>query len=514
MLKHAVRSSPTDKATTGLASGTVIVLIGQGIFVLCGYFLHFYLSRAIDPTSYGIYAMMMNVLVWTESALSNGVPWAVRKYLPEDPAAAPIILRAGWIWQMLLGSVIYVGAMLLTPWFTDTLRDASLTFYVRLALSDIVWMALYTYYRGVLNGYRMFVAQGIVMAAYALGKLGFSILLVAISHTLNGALVGNVLGSIIGWLVGWYLFHRQPRELPVVATTQRSARQYNGRTILGFALPTMLFTLAGTFLTTVGLLGVKRLVVDGEQVAFYAAANYLANAPTLLLTAFSWTLFPHLAASIASHNHALTRTYIRAAVRYLALVLVPGIALVLGTAPHLMTIIYPPRYAAAAPLLVLLISSTGLYALFMIFANAILAEGRVYLALSIPCALVPVNLLTTGLLTARLGTFGAALAALLSTGLAALVSAVYVLRRFGVRLDGLSLLRIGLASSIVYAATHLYLPRTAWLLPYLGLLGMLYGVLLIALHELDAHELQHGATIMWSKLHGKIAGAQKHGSAG
>lgn len=488
----ASQSALTQKAQASLAGGTAAVLAGQAAFVLSGYLLHFYLSRAMDLTAYGIYGVLMNMLTWTESALQNGVPWAIRKFLPEDPQASAVILRAGLWWQLAVGAVLYVGTILVAPWFTGAMRDPGLTFYVRLALSDIIWMALYTYYRGALNGLRLFGAQGISMAAYALGKLGISVLLVAWGYSLRGALIGNVLGSVAGWLAAVALLQRRPHVTTnAVTAAEHASRKYNGRTILGFALPAVLFTLAGTFLTTVGLLGVKALVADGEQVGYYAAANYLATVPNLLLVAFSLTLFPHLAGSIAARNQALTSTYIRAAVRYLALALIPGTFLVLGLAPRLIAIVYPPRYAAAAPLLSLLIISTGLYSLYMVFANAILAEGRVLLALSIPSALVPVSLLATWGLTTRLGPSGAALAAVVSTALAVALAAMYVLRRFAVHLDWFSLLRIAAAGVTLYGLTRIYAPgRPVWLIPYLALLGVAYAGLLIGLRELDGKQIR------------------------
>ena len=503
-----VEKTRQRRSTSGLASGTAIVLAGQAAFVLCGYVLHFVMSRVMNPTAYGIYGVMMNILVWTESALSNGVPWAVRKYLPEDPGNSHAILRAGLIWQMVVGIVLYAGTLLIAPLFSGAIRDPSLTFYVRLALTDIFWMALYTYYRGALNGFRMFAAQGAAMAAYAIGKLVFTLLLVRLGFSLGGALIGNVLGSIAGWWAGVALLRRRPQHEQGGGQEEstRAARRYNGRTILGFALPTVLFTLAGTFLTTVGLVGVKALVANGDAVGYYAAANYLATAPNLLLVAFSMTLFPHLAGSIAVRNWPLTSAYIRSAMRYLTLVLLPGIALVLGASRRLMTIIYPHNYAVAAPLLNWLILSTALYSVYMIFANAILAEGRVFVALSIPGTLVPVSLVATWYLTTRLGPQGAALAAVLSTGLAAVAAAFYVVRRFGVRLDWRSLLRTAFAAAVLFGLTRLYLPSQALLLPYVALLGAVYVALLCLLGELEVQALRRWARRLWAALSRRTSG--------
>jgi O-antigen/teichoic acid export membrane protein len=479
------------QSASQLALGTAFVLLGQMAFVSGGYLLHFYLARAIDPIAYGTYGLIMNVLTWTESALNNGLPWAVRKYLPADPEAAGVILRTALRWQMTVGALLYVATTAAVPWFAAAIQDPSITLYLRLALADILLMSLYTLYRGALNGLRLFAAQGASMLVYALAKLGSSVLLVQVGRSLTGAIIGNAIGTLVAWLAAAWLL-RRATGLSLSRTAQRSesaAALYSGRTMLSFALPTVLFTLTSTFRSTVGLVGVKALLGDGLQVAYYSAANYLAVAPTMLLFAFSFTLFPHLASSIHAENWSLTRAYMRSAVRYFAIVVIPSVLLVLGTSPQLIPLLYPDSYAAAAPLLNWLLISTALHSLYMIFANAILAEGRVLLALGISSGLVPLSFMTTWLLTGRWGATGAAVAAAATTGLATMAVSAYVLRRFAVQLPWDSLGRITIASLGIFAVTRLYVPRGALLVPYFVALGMAYLALLLVLREITAEDL-------------------------
>ncbi len=485
------RDADLSQSASQLAVGTVFVLLGQIAFVSGGYLLHFYLARVIDPIAYGTYGLIMNVLTWTESALNNGLPWAVRKFLPADPDSADAILRTALRWQMAVGVLLYVATTAAASWFATALQDPGVTLYLRLALADILLMSLYTLYRGALNGLRLFAAQGASMLVYALAKLGSSVLLVQLGWSLTGAIVGNALGTLAAWLAAAWLL-RRASGLSLSSTAQRSgsgAAHYSGRTMLSFALPTVLFTLASTFRTTVGLVGVKALLRDGLQVAYYSAANYLATAPTMLLFAFSFTLFPHLASSIHAENWPLTRTYIRSAVRYFAIVVIPSVLLVLGTSPQLIPLLYPDSYAAAAPLLNWLLISTALHSLYMIFANAILAEGRVLLAVGMSSGLMPLSFVTTWVLTGRWGAIGAAVAAAATTGLATLVVSAYVLRRFAVRLPWRSLGRITLASLGIYAVTRLHVPRGALLVPYCAALGLAYVALLLLLREITTEDL-------------------------
>ncbi len=505
-MSHTASAPQANRISSGFVSGTALVLAGQASFVVCGYLLHFFLSRRLDPATFGTYGVILNILTWVESVLETGVPWAVRKFLPADPEASDSIVQAGLRWQLTLAALLWLSATLAAPVLTAAMGDAGLTSYLRLALADIVLMALYTLYRAVLNGRRQFALQGASMAAYAVSKLGSTVLLVLMGYALGGALVGNILGSFLGWLAALWLVRRTAQSLARVQPSQSTpTRRYSGRAILGFALPTVIFTLASTFLTSIGLVVVKALVSDGDQVGYYAAAAYLANAPSLLLVAFSWTLFPHLAACIAAHDEPSARAYLRLALRYLSLVLIPGTLLVLGTSPYLIPIIYPDSYAVAAPLLNWLMLGTALYSLFIVFANAMLAEGRVLLAMLIPGVLAPLGLALSWYFTRHVGAAGAAYAVVLTTLLAALASGAYVLRRFRVRLDLRSLARASVAGAGLYALTRVVSAHGMWLLAYYLILGAVYLVLLCLLGEFHVGDVRRAWTGLAGALHRRDA---------
>jgi O-antigen/teichoic acid export membrane protein len=489
-----------------LATGTSLVLAGQAAFVVCGYLLHFYTSRSLGAVAFGTYGVIMNVLNWMQNALNNGVPWAVRRFLAADPDSSTEIIRNGLFWQIIVGSVLFVGSVALAPWFGSLTSDSAMTPYLRLAVIDLLTMALYTFYRGALNGFHLFAAQGVSLAAYAVAKLAFSVMLVGAGYSVAGALIGNTMGTVAGWLVSWWLLRRATDQVAAEYHGNRPA--YGGRALLSFALPTVVFTLASSFLTNIGLVAVKAIVRDEWQVAYYSAANQLALAPSLLLVTFSWTLFPLLAKSIAARDAALTRTYIRTALRLLALVLMPGLALVLGTAPDLLSIVYPAHFGAAAPLLNLLILGTGLYSVYMVFANAILAEGRTLLALGVPSAMVPISFSATWYLAQRMGAVGAALAAVLTIAVAALLHGTYVLRRFAVQPDWTSLLRIAGASLIIYTISRVYVPRGLVLVSYYAALGAAYLGLLLLFREIAWRDLRQWQSQLRHLLRPRSAGSR------
>jgi len=499
-----VNSAPTqrtDELSVQLGTGTAFVLAGQAAFVLGGYLLHLYLARAIPPLAYGTYGLIMNILTWAETILNSGIPWAMRRHLASATRDAQQILAASLRWQLVVSVALLVLTLVAAPWFSTQLNDAAMTAPLQLAFLDILFMGLYTLYRGALNGLRLFAAQGLTMFAYTGVKLLASLFLVSLGGSLQGAIIGNTVSALAGALVALWLLRRATgfawSALLGVDRFQHPA--YDGRKILGFAAPTVLFTLSSTFLTTIGLVAVKARVADGVQVAYYSAANYLAMAPSVLLVAFSFTLFPHLARSVTMQDWAAARSLISTAVRYLALVLLPGIAVVISMSSGLVALLYPPSYAAAAPLLSLLIISTGLHSLFMVFANSILAEGRTGLALGISAGLVPLSMGASWYLAAARGPQGAATAAVVTTAVEVAVAGLYVTRRFRVRMPWPALARMALASIPLIIVPRLYLPSGLLLIPFLGALFLLYGLGLVILREIDGQEVAawRAALLKW-----------------
>jgi O-antigen/teichoic acid export membrane protein len=472
-----------------LTLGTTFVLAGQLVFVLSGYVLHYFLSRRLNTADYGTYGLIMSVLTWTEGALNSGLPWAVRKFLAARPGSAPAILGHGLRWQISLGIVLFAAAALLAPLLSASLGDPGLALPLQIALVDVLLMALYTLYRGALNGLLRFAAQGLTMVVYSIAKLLSSLLLVGAGLSIFGAIAGNIVGTLGGWLAGAWLLARAT-GLGGLTLLRRPTSPDDGRTMLRFALPGVLFTLSSQFVTAVGPLAVKGLVRSDLQVAHYSAASYLASAPNVLLVAFSFTLFPHLAASIARGANDLTRTYVRTAVRNLALVLAPGAVIAYRLSSEVITLLYPASFAPAGTALSLLFVATGLASLYMVFANAILAEGRVGLALGLGGMYALSSLGATLVLTGRWGTTGAAGASVAAAGLVALLAGLYVNRRFGAGLPWRSLARIGLAcAALLVLLTQLY-SRAPVLIPWLAVSAFVYLAALLALREIGSEEVR------------------------
>jgi O-antigen/teichoic acid export membrane protein len=178
--------------------------------------------------------------------------------------------------------------------------------------------------------------------------------------------------------------------------------------------------------------------------------------------------------------------------RLLALVLFPILALVTATAEALVVLTFSAPYRPAAPILTVLIFTYAAYTLYITLITSLLAENRPVRALAIPVVLLPVAIALLWLGIARFGTMGAAFASLLTVVVAAIVVTAYVLRRFRPAVFGLlrSLLRIGLASAVIWVLAWLWSPSGLLLLLAYALLGVLYLAMLLTLREIRMEDLK------------------------
>ena len=478
-----------------LPKGALYVSLGQGAFLLSGYVLQMILARWLGPSQFGVFVVVMNVLVWVEITVNNGVPSALQKFLPDESLPERSVRRAAVRVQAMIGAGVFLVLFAAAPLLAVLLRDRALAAYLRLAFLDILAMGAYAYYRGVLNGWRAFPQLALIITAYSFTKLLVSSLLVYLGLGVEGALIGNIASSLGGLAAGFLWTRRlgirngmqdEPTGLPPFE-----------RQIFAFVVPTILFTLASNILLGLDLMVVKALQADADLVGYYGAASNLANAPRLFLLAFSFTLLPSLSHAIAARDDAQTRHYLRQTIRLLSLVLLPIIALVTSTARSLVTFVFSAPYQPAAPILSVLIFTYAAYTVYITLVTALLAENRPGWALAIPGALLPVALGAIWLGASRFGGMGAAFASLFSVSSAAVVASAYVFHRYRPSVDIRSLARITLASLAAFGGGRLlstvplvdWAPAAATLLAGYALLGGLYLGLLLALREIHLQDL-------------------------
>ena len=59
-------------------------MIGRMVLFAAGYFVAMLLARRLGPADYGLYGIILSVVLWIEAIGDFGIPEAATKLIPED----------------------------------------------------------------------------------------------------------------------------------------------------------------------------------------------------------------------------------------------------------------------------------------------------------------------------------------------------------------------------------------------------------------------------------------------
>ena len=222
--------------------------------------------------------------------------------------------------------------------------------------------------------------------------------------------------------------------------------------------------------------------VADDVKGFYVAATMLARIPNLSAIVMTAVLIPSVGRATGMGDLALVQATIRGAIRFLAITLIPGCALLAIEAKPVMALLFSPEYGQGASLLQILVFAHGLFnTTFLTLIAILVAVNEPRRGAVIALAALPVALLGNWLLIPLLGAPGAALAALLAMMAAAAAATIVVWRRVGPILEPLVLAKtllataaVGLAAALIPSEGLMTLVELAGLgLAFLGLASLL-----------------------------------------
>jgi O-antigen/teichoic acid export membrane protein len=463
-----------------VARGTLQLIIGRIFFFVFGYFVSIILARGLGPIEYGLYGVIMSVLVWAEQIGRLGIPDAVAKLSPEDEERRPQVENTSHTLLMIIYTLLFVLFWLSSPALVRFFHIPDATNLFRLAIIDIPFSGLYFTYQGILVGRREFGVLSGSLAVYGLAKLVGILIAIIMGLSLFWALLANVLGTLGGLL--FLSFYISPKIF------HPSFVHIN--LILRLAFPIGLLLLALQILLNLDLWFLK--YVDSEREAIigtYVAALNIAKLPTLFFAMIHGVILPSLSMALARQDIALTRRYIHGGGRFLWITLLPSCVLLAFTAEELLVILYSDRYVTGATFLILQVSGHALFGFAQLFSSMLIAQGKPYLAAGAALCLIPVALVLNFTLIHNFGAMGASTALALTGFFAASISGFLVFHRFGSLIQPTTLLKAVLAT-VLMAFVAIHLTHTGlWLIPKYLLLLSLYCIVLAILGELTWDDL-------------------------
>jgi stage V sporulation protein B len=451
--------------------GAVYLIAANVVFFFSGTIIHLGLGRYFEPAEYGVFGVILTLMSGINVILISGFPAAVSKYTAEDSARQGSIVRHARRILVLLSLLLFAVYFGSAPAIAGLLRDPQLAPYIRVSALAIPAYALYSVYLGCLNGLRFFGRQATVSIIVSVVKMAAVFALVVLGLGLNGAVLGYVLAPLAGLLLAWKF----------VGKTRGACADFEWRRLVKFSIPVTLYSLALLLLISVDLLAVKAIMGDGAEVGYYTSATTIARVPYQAFIGLASTLLPSISMATSRGEHWLAARYISQSMRYMLILLLPGVSLVSATSAELVSMVYSSSYIEAGDSLGILAFGFAFLTVFMVLAHVIMGGGKASVVLAMALPLVAVDIILNIVLVPKYGLEGAAWATTVTGFIGMTVAAGYVLRRFNALVSARSFAKICLASVVVYVIA-VQIPVSPALLPviYLGLFAIYSGLLLLA----------------------------------
>jgi O-antigen/teichoic acid export membrane protein len=409
---------------TGLiARGTAQNVLSRGCFFAFAYVASIILARGLGPAEYGVYGLIMSVLLWVEQISKFTIPPAAAILIPRETHNSRALEQTALFLNSVLFITLFVLLWFAAPLVADLFDLHDGTYLLRIAALDLPFFGMYFVYRGVLQGHRDFLSISIAELLYSFTKLAGIAILMVLWLSVPGALVVNVLAS-----VGALLFVLSRISIKLTAPAQNFIRP-----VIRFALPLGLYMLA---LQTIGSLDLWFLKAlnpskQASTIGIYVAARNVAVAPGVVLMVISDVLLPSLSKALAQKDTVLSRHYLQSGVRFLCIVVSPIILLFMLAADQIMALLFSTGFAGGGVYLKMLIFYAMSLPFVDLFASALNAWGKPYLCGTTLFLLIVVALPLNVQFILSFGPVGAAYASALTGLLGAVTLGVLVYRRFG-----------------------------------------------------------------------------------
>jgi len=466
--------------------GTIYLTISQIVFVVTNFVLHAYLGRKLGPELYGVFGVISAFVVITELILMRGIYDMISKFVAEREDAANTILRST-LKVLTIGSITAGGiCFIFAGHIASLMNDPELASYIRLFAFSIPIVGVSTAFFGVLNGLRHFGRQALVFIVFYVIRVICVVVLVFLGFSVKGAIIGLIIADLFRLAIARWLCRPVGKVIGV-----------DRKKMFNFASQLMVIALVTALVMNIDLLAVKTFLKNNFQTGLYTSAVTIAKIPLLLMFPVSLTVLPTISKSISDGDMSLTEQYIKQSMRLILMFVLPISLILIATSENFISLFYGDRYILASGALNMLIIGAIFLSIKVVPYTVIVASGLpgyiIYIGLF--SLLIDIVLLVT--LINKIGIVGAATASTITHLFGLLVSYGYVARRFMTHIIPVSLIRIGLASLIVYLIATVYSPSGIVLLLYYVLLLCLFFFILVVMNEINPMKVKMKLSETW-----------------
>jgi O-antigen/teichoic acid export membrane protein len=289
-----------------------------------------------------------------------------------------------------------------------------------LVVAALPLISLVAVLRSTAQGLGAFGRVGIIQAFEVTAKFLVGISLAALGFGAVGAVAGIAAGALLAVVVGIALV------LPSV--------QIRGRAVqipaVGSVAPMFMTLLALGLILNVDLMAMKLIGPSREATGQYQAAIILANAPYFLVSA---AVVPVMFTRLSGASRlGETRGRVAEALRLAVALALPFEILLVAIPDAALGLLFPPAYAAAAPIVRMMAIGNGLLMIVVVLAAAFQAIGRASEVGRVLLGVAAAEVVALALLVPRFGGAGAVSAFVGACVAATLIIVTLYTRRAGV----------------------------------------------------------------------------------
>jgi len=471
------------------ASGSLRLFIGRTVSTVIMAVGAIILGLLILPADYGLYTIAVIPAATIGLMQDWGVGYAMIKYCAQSRAANKDvgelrqIIISGLTFEITTGAILTVFSFL-------TANFIALTIFHKPEVAPLVALVSLTLFFGSLYGpaqsiFVGFERMGLIsacMICQAIAQCVLPPLLVYAGYGAYGAVLGYVSSLLVACIVAMILLYFAIfRKLGSNVTSNSNIRQTLKR-LLHYGVPLATANILAGILTQFYSFMMAYFVSDSIIGNFKIATNF-----AVLLTFFSFpittVLFPAFSKINPRNEQQLLKTVFTASVKYTTLFLVPATMAMMVLSKPLIDTLYGSKWFYAPPFLALSVIGN----LFVIFGG--LSVTSLLPALGETKMLMKLNLLTliigipiAFLLIPQFGIPGVIIAGITASLPELFVSLYWIWKRFGIKAEFRSSIKIFLASSIAALATYLFqsvFAAAAWITLTIGVILFL-AIYLIA----------------------------------
>jgi O-antigen/teichoic acid export membrane protein/SAM-dependent methyltransferase len=380
----------------GLASSTTRVLLAESLIVPSGLLTAAYLGRSLGPELYGLFSVATAVSVTLEWVISSVFGRSTVKLLSEATDWRPIastILMVHLVLGLTLAAAFWIGA----DWLAHRLGDPRLAPWLALLALEVPVATTAAACRNIMTGRGQLKGRALSTGVRWVLRPIAIVAFVEAGWSVTGAVLGSLSAATCGWLVAMTM-----ARVPLMTTTRVPLAR-----LWRLALPMFVLAISLRVIDKLGLFAVQALGPSPLDAGWYAAALNFAIAPGLFAVSFSPLLLAEVTWVRARGTLAAAHLLVGQALRTVV-ALLPPVAILAGSAPEIVRLIYGDGFDGAAPLSWPLLLAAYAMLLTSVATSVLIASDRAALAALCVWPLVPVTAVAMAVVVPRAGGHGAA----------------------------------------------------------------------------------------------------------